>query len=198
MERVLASARDRVIRSAETLRHVGPQQVPEAVLVGALWWYSASVLYPAKVLRRSSPRLVGPPTGDVPTGLPLPGSGPYFSTQGPELVMLSEPARNYQLVEDFDRLAQMYEVLVRPFSTPIFDEALQEIRGYLTSDSRVLDAACGPGRELRRVAALVPRGEVVGIDLAAGRFRCCPALVSPSAKRPPHRPVRPLLTAAAP
>jgi ubiquinone/menaquinone biosynthesis C-methylase UbiE len=177
MERVLASARERVIRSAAILRHVGPQQVPEAVLVGALWWYSASVLYPAKVLRRSSPRLVEPPTGDVPKGLPLPGSGPCFSKQGSEPVMLSERARNYHLVEDFDRLAQMYEVLVRPFSTPIFDEALQVIRGYLASDSRVLDAACGPGRELRRVAELVPRGEVVGIDLAAGMVKAAHAAV---------------------
>jgi ubiquinone/menaquinone biosynthesis C-methylase UbiE len=82
--------------------------------------------------------------------------------------MLEDENRNYQLVEEFDRLAEMYEVLVRPFSTPIFDEALKVIRGYLASDSRVLDAGCGPGRELRRVAGLVPRGEVVGVDLAAG------------------------------
>jgi ubiquinone/menaquinone biosynthesis C-methylase UbiE len=168
MARVLAAIRDKVTRSAEILRHVGPQQIPEAALVGALWWYSASVLYPAKVLRRTGANVVGPALGEAPEGLPLPGSGPYFSEHGPELVMLSEPNRNYHLVEDFDRLAQMYEVLVRPFSTPIFDEALQVIRGYLARDSRVLDAACGPGRELRRVATLVPRGEVVGIDLAAG------------------------------
>jgi SAM-dependent methyltransferase len=57
---------------------------------------------------------------------------------------------------------------VRPFSTPIFDEALAVIARYLAPDSRVLDAGCGPGRELKRVAELVPDGEVVGVDLAAG------------------------------
>jgi SAM-dependent methyltransferase len=171
MGRVLAALRNKIVSRAEILRHVGPQQIPEAALVGALWWYSASVLYPAKVLRRTGANVVGSAVGETPEGLPLPGSGPYFSKHGPELVMLSAPNRNYHLVEDFDRLAQTYEVLVRPFSTPIFDEALQVIRGYLASDSRVLDAACGPGRELRRVATLVPRGEVVGVDLAAGMVK---------------------------
>jgi SAM-dependent methyltransferase len=75
------------------------------------------------------------------------------------------------LVDEFDRLAELYELCVRPFSTPIFDEALRVIRGYLSPDSRVLDAGCGPGRELRRVARLVPAGEVVGVDLAAGMVR---------------------------
>jgi ubiquinone/menaquinone biosynthesis C-methylase UbiE len=165
---VLAALRDKVGRGAEILRHVGPQQIPEAGLVCALWWYAASVLYPAKMLRRSGASVVGPPVGDVPDGLPLSGSGRYFSEHTPEPVMLEDENRNYQLVEEFDRLAEMYEVLVRPFSTPIFDEALKVIRGYLAGDSRVLDAGCGPGRELRRVAGLVPRGEVVGVDLAAG------------------------------
>jgi SAM-dependent methyltransferase len=165
---VLAALRDKVGRGGEILRHVGPQQIPEAGLVCALWWYAASVLYPAKMLRRSGASVVGPPVGDVPDGLPLSGSGRHFSEHTPEPVMLEDENRNYQLVEEFDRLAEMYEVLVRPFSTPIFDEALKVIRGYLASDSRVLDAGCGPGRELRRVAGLVPRGEVVGVDLAAG------------------------------
>src|SRR5690606_709164 len=50
----------------------------------------------------------------------------------------------------------------------IFDEALAEIRQWLRPDARVLDAGCGAGRELQRMAREVPRGEVVGIDLAAG------------------------------
>jgi ubiquinone/menaquinone biosynthesis C-methylase UbiE len=168
MRCVLAALRDKVVRRAETLRQVGPQQIPEAVLVCALWWYSASVLYPARILRRTGAKVVGPAVGDVPEGLPLAGSGRHFSEQSPQPVMLTERNRNYHFVEDFDRLAELYEVLVRPFSTSIFDEALQVIGGYVASGSRVLDAACGPGRELRRVATLVPRGEVVGIDLAAG------------------------------
>lgn len=165
---MLAALRDNMSRRVEILRHVGPEQISEAGLVCALWWYSASVLYPAKMLRQAGANVVGPPVGDSPEGLPLPGSGRYFSRHAPNPVLLSEESRNSHFVEEFDRLARMYEVLVRPFSTPIFDEALEVIRRYLVSDSRVLDAGCGPGRELRRVAAIVPEGEVVGIDLAAG------------------------------
>jgi SAM-dependent methyltransferase len=109
---------------------------------------------------------VGPPVGDLPEGLPQRGLGLRFAGSGP--VLLTEESRYADLVEDFDELAELYEDLVRPFSTPIFDEALDVIGGYLASDSRVLDLGCGPGRELRQVAALVPQGEVVGVDLAAG------------------------------
>jgi SAM-dependent methyltransferase len=156
-------------------RKLGPRQAAEAYLVGALWWYAASVLYPARALRRGGIRVVGPPVGDEPMGLPCPGLGRHFSKGRPAPVLLDEPSKNGHLVEEFDELAEFYEVLVRPFSTPIFDEALAVIRRYLALDSRVLDAGCGPGRELRRVAALVPEGEVVGIDLAAGMVNAAQA-----------------------
>jgi SAM-dependent methyltransferase len=149
------------------MREVGPGQIPQAALVGALWSYAAGVLYPARMLKRIGASIVGPPVGDLPDGLPQPGLGRHFA-DGSEPVMLTEPNRNADLVEDFDRLAPLYEALVRPFSTPIFDEALAVIGGWLASDARVLDTGCGPGHELRQVAALVPRGEVIGVDLAAG------------------------------
>jgi SAM-dependent methyltransferase len=151
-----------------TLRKLGPRHVAEAYLVGALWWYSATVLYPARLLRWGGVRLVGAPVGEEPIGLPRPGLGRHFSNDGRGPVLLEEPSEHGHLVQEFDELAGFYEILVRPFSTPIFDEALAVIHRYLAHDSRVLDAGCGPGRELRRVAALVPRGEAVGIDLAAG------------------------------
>jgi SAM-dependent methyltransferase len=147
---------------------IGLAQMAQAHLVGALWWYSASVLYPAKALRRRGVSVVGPPEGEPPARLRPRGLGPYFSVRHTAPVLLDRPTQNGHLVEEFDRLAWLYETLVRPFSTPIFDEALELIRGYLSPDSRVLDAGCGPGRELRRVASFVPRGEVVGVDLAAG------------------------------
>lgn len=152
---------------ASTLRKVGPRQIPEAVVVGGLWSYAAGVLYPARLLKRIGARPVGPPVGDQPEALPRPGLGRHFANDS-EPALLGEPSRYADLVEDFDQLADLYETLVRPFSTPIFDEALERIRGYLAEDSRVLDLGCGPGRELREVARLVPRGEVVGVDLAAG------------------------------
>ena len=65
-------------------------------------------------------------------------------------------------------MAEIYDAFVRPFSTPIFDEAIVEMRRWLPADARVLDAGCGAGRELQRVARLVPNGEVVGVDLSAG------------------------------
>jgi len=148
-----------------------PQQLAEAGLVAALWGYSAGVLYPARALKRSGLEVVGPPVGDPPEGLPRAGLGPYLSDRVREPVLLAEAGDHQHLVDDFDRLAVFYERLVAPFSTPIFDEALRVIRGYLAPDSRVLDAGCGPGREVRRVAPLVPLGEVVGVDLAAGMVR---------------------------
>ena len=162
------SARQQVFRGVSTLRKLGPRQVAEAYLVGTLWWYSASVLYPAKLLRWGGVELMGGPRGEEPVGLPRPGLGRSFSKGGREPVLLEEPSEHGHLVDEFDELAKFYELLVRPFSTPIFDEALAVIRRYLAPDSRVLDAGCGPGRELRRVAALLPRGEAVGVDLAAG------------------------------
>jgi SAM-dependent methyltransferase len=164
----LVSMREQVVRNAEALRRLGPEQIPQAVLVGAIWSYAASVLYPARLLKRTGARVVGPAVGDLPEGLPRPGAGRYFAERLSTPVMLTDRNPHADLVDEFDRLAVLYEVLVRPFSTPIFDEALSVIAGYLASDSRVLDVGCGPGRELRRVAALVPRGEVVGVDLAAG------------------------------
>jgi ubiquinone/menaquinone biosynthesis C-methylase UbiE len=150
------------------LRRLGPRQVAEGYLVGVLWWYSASVLYPAKLLKWSGVTSQGVPVGEEPVGLPQPGLGRRFSKGTPAPILLGQPSEHRQLVEEFDELAEFYELLVRPFSTPIFDEGFAVIRQYLAPDSRVLDAGCGPGRELRRVAGILPEGEAVGIDLAAG------------------------------
>ncbi len=136
-----------------------------------MWTYAALVLEPARTARR---RLRDSrPTVDDPHVLAMaaergPGLGPYYSERldGPRL--LEKPSEHDHLVEEFDRLSEAYDSYVRPFSTPLFDEAIQVLTPLITADARLLDAGCGPGRELKRMARLVPDGEVVGVDLAEG------------------------------
>lgn len=146
-----------------------PSAAAGGVLVSALWSYAANLLYPAQAMRRAG--LAWWNTG-VDGDEPIPngsrGLGPRFSVGQPEPEFLDAPAMHSHLVGEFDRMAEVYQAFVEPFSRPIFDEALAILRRVLQPDARVLDAGCGPGRELQRVARLVPEGEVVGIDLAAG------------------------------
>jgi SAM-dependent methyltransferase len=133
-----------------------------------MWSWAAQVLYPTQHLRRSG--LLPSPVaeGDSPIDIPAPGLGPRFSRDHDRPVLLEEETEHDHLVVEFDRMAEVYDAFVRPFSTPIFDEALARIGPFVRPDARALDAGCGAGRELRRMAALVPDGEVVGVDLAAG------------------------------
>ena len=140
----------------------------EGVLVGAMWSYAQTVLAPAQALKRSGVPVVAPPEGEDPVDVPAPGLGPRFSAEHDRPVLLESATEHDALVEEFDRMGEVYEAYVRPFSTPIFDEAVAVLETWLSPDARLLDAGCGSGRELRRMARLVPDGEVVGIDLAAG------------------------------
>jgi len=143
-----------------------------AALLASMWSYAATVLRPAQALRRAWPGSAAEPIGDLPSHMPQPGLGPHFSRLHGAPVLLDTVTAHDHLVEEFDRMAEVYDAYVQPFSRPIFEEALTWMRAHcLTSAARVLDAGCGPGRELRQVARLVPRGEVVGIDLAAGMVR---------------------------
>lgn len=140
----------------------------EGLLASSMWTYAATVLCPTQWLRRSGllpPRKI---EGDAPINVPPNGLGRLFSRKHDRPVLLERDSAHSHLVMEFDRMADRYDAFVRPFSTPIFDEALVEMAPYIHADSRVLDAGCGAGRELQRVAALVSRGEVVGIDLAEG------------------------------
>jgi ubiquinone/menaquinone biosynthesis C-methylase UbiE len=140
------------------------------VLVGVMWWYAASVLYPAQALRRFG--LMPPEVlGDLPTGLPRRGLGPLFSRKQSEPKLLEHATEHDHLVEEFDRVADVYATYVRPFSRPIVDEVLDVFRRYIDPEARILEAGCGPGEALGRVARLVPDGEVVGIDLASGMVK---------------------------
>jgi ubiquinone/menaquinone biosynthesis C-methylase UbiE len=140
----------------------------EGALVGAMWSWANSVLYPTQALRRAGLAPPPAPVGDLPERVPAKGLGPRFSREHPTPVLLDRATEHDHLVTEFDRMAEVYDAFVQPFSTPIFEEALAVIGRWLPADARVLDAGCGAGRELQRVVAKVPRGEVVGIDLAAG------------------------------
>ncbi|NUU17898.1 methyltransferase domain-containing protein [Cellulomonas humilata] len=141
-------------------------EAASGVLAASMWSWAALVSDPARATRQAA-RARGEAlvVDAIP---PTPGGGPLLSRtqRGPRL--LDAPTKNDGLVEEFDRLAEAYDFYVRPFSVPLFSEALDMLAPLLTPDARVLDAGCGPGRELRAVARRVPDGEVVGVDLAAG------------------------------
>jgi len=148
-----------------------PSLLAQSSLASSLWWWTAAVLEPARSLKRAGLPVADGREGEEPVGLPRRGLGPYFSTRHAEPVLLPGTTDHDHLVAEFDRIPEVYETVVRPFSQAIFDEALTHILAWLAPDWRLLDAGCGPGRELRQMAALVPRGEVVGIDLAAGMVK---------------------------
>jgi ubiquinone/menaquinone biosynthesis C-methylase UbiE len=145
-----------------------PSLLAQSSLAASLWWWTAAVLEPARSLKRAGLPVADGREGEEPIGLPRRGLGPYFSKRHRDPVLLGSATQHDHLVAEFDRIPEVYEAVVRPFSQTIFDEALIHVRAWLGPDWRLLDAGCGPGRELRQMAALVPRGEVVGIDLAAG------------------------------
>ncbi|MBV8515056.1 MAG: methyltransferase domain-containing protein [Acidobacteria bacterium] len=47
------------------------------------------------------------------------------------------------------------------------EEVLRLLRGRLRGDERVLDVGCGNGKVTQEIAAMVPRGSVIGVDASA-------------------------------
>jgi ubiquinone/menaquinone biosynthesis C-methylase UbiE len=146
----------------------GETQAAGGYLVASMWWYAANVLEPTRALKHAGWPISSQLIGDLPENPPSVGLGPQFSKAHPKPVLLTHKTRHDHLVEEFDRMSEVYAEFVRPFSKPIFDEAVQAMSAWLPRNARLLDAGCGPGRELQQMARLVPEGEVVGIDLAAG------------------------------
>lgn len=141
---------------------------PEAYLVQAMWSWSTQVLGPARTLRKSGLLPPQEPSGALPVSQGRSGLGAKYSVDGGRPVVLDRSTQHDHLVEEFDRMAEVYDAFVRPFSGPIFDAALDWIGPYITADTRAMDAGCGAGRELQRMARRMPDGEVVGIDLSVG------------------------------
>ena len=129
-------------------------------LVGGMWLYAALLLFPLRL-----PHLLRRSRALPPGGLGLLFSGPGLSN-GPH-----PDERVARSAAPFDPVASDYDRCVGPFAEPIFAAALDAMRPHLARGSRVLDVGCGPGTSLRRVARLLPAGEVVGVDLSIEMLR---------------------------
>src|SRR5262245_40483820 len=102
-------------------------QLAGAYLVGAMWWYATTVLYPVQALKRAGVPISSQVIGDAPEKMSRPGLGPHFSQKHEQPVLLGHSTSHDHLVVEFDRMAEVYAELVEPFSRPIFDEALRVI-----------------------------------------------------------------------
>ena len=143
--------------------------LPATVLLGQMWWYAATVLYPAQALRRLG-QYRPAEIGTRPAPSRSPGSGQLHCLRAGGPRYLDQPAAD-DSIRYFDTIAGVYDVCLQGFTRPIFEEASRLMKPLLAPDARVLDAGCGPGTETLLLARLVPRGEVVGMDLSAGMVR---------------------------
>lgn len=158
------------LRTLPTFPSQPETDFPAAVLLGQMWWYAVTVLYPAQTLK-SLGLYNGREIGRAPTARVLPGAGPLYCLQYREPSYLEEPSPHEDTVQYFDRVAAVYDTCIEPFTRPIYDEAIKTISQLLPSSARILDTGCGPGVEMFKLAALVPHGEIVGMDLSAGMVK---------------------------
>jgi SAM-dependent methyltransferase len=144
---------------------VGRPFLDQAMAMALLSW-RVHVFEPVRLLRRLG--LFVPATlGEALTPGVYGRGGRGLSQQYPEPMLLLEEPQGYQDVREFDRLARLYEAVVRPFSDPIVEEVLRLMQP-LSPSARVLDPSSGPGGSALRLAQRVPEGEVVAADLSRG------------------------------
>ncbi|AFE10696.1 methyltransferase [Corallococcus coralloides DSM 2259] len=146
--------------------HTVNRHVLDQALALTLLSWRMYVFEPARALRRLGlyrASTLGPP---VQRGV-LRGGGPHLSTRHAQPVLLANEPAGYEDVREFDRVASVYDTVVRPFSDPIVDEVL-ELMQPLPPNARILDPSAGPGGSALRLSRLVPEGEVVAADLSRG------------------------------
>ena len=136
---------------------------PFVFLVNQMRWHAFSIFYPVRALKALG---LYPKSeiGHYPVIDSFQGEGQFYCHRYHTPCYLEETPDEYYLVEDFDRLSSFYEKLLQPFTVPIFEESVELLRPFLVPDTRILDLSCGPGTELLQLAAMVPHGEVVGVD----------------------------------
>jgi ubiquinone/menaquinone biosynthesis C-methylase UbiE len=147
------------------LPQVSPEDIRFAFLAMGLLPGSVTVLYPSRALK-SMGMYFGRELGRFPERSRNGGGQWYFHRYRRPLLLKQSP-RDEQ-AREFDRLSKIYDGLIGVSSVPVLEEGIRLVSLLARQNSRILDLSCGPGTEIPALAALVPRGEVVGVDLAAG------------------------------
>jgi hypothetical protein len=80
-----------------------------AWLSQTMWWYSATVLEPARALRRAGVPVVPSGSGDVLAPAPQPGLGPRFCREWRVPRLLDAATEHDHLVAGFDDMADVYD-----------------------------------------------------------------------------------------
>jgi|SRR5579862_1722324 len=149
-------------RSAPRVR---PEDIRFAILALGIFPGAVTVLYPARALKLMG-LYFGREVGCFPERT-LRGKGQWYCHRYRKPMLLARTPRDDQ-AEEFDRLSNIYDGLVGVSSVPVLQEGIRLVSLLALRNSRILDLSCGPGMEIPALAALVPGGEVVGVDLSAG------------------------------
>lgn len=152
-------------RRNRTAPRVSPEDIRFAILALGIFPGAVTVLYPARLLKLMG-LYFGSEVGCFPDKAHR-GSGQRYCHRYHKPVLLLRSPSDEQALE-FDRLSSIYDGLVGVSSVPVLQEGIRLVSLLTSRNSRILDLSCGPGLEIPALSALVPRGEVVGVDLSAG------------------------------
>lgn len=80
---------------------------------------------------------------------------------------MSERMHLFRMKGSYNALfAALYNNVVAAGIEVVYDDLLNRMDFGLPTDAKVIDVGCGPGHVSRRVAAMIPGGRVVGVDLS--------------------------------
>jgi SAM-dependent methyltransferase len=143
-----------------------PVGLPGTLYLNQLWLYSATVLYPMRAVKHIGlfPRTS---IGKYPPLAQTPGQGPLYSGRHQAPVDRDPIEAPRESIINFEHGMNVDKYLMAAFTRPVVDEAMKLISRLLPKAARILVVGGGSMTELFRLAALVPEGEVIGVDPAA-------------------------------